>query len=85
MHLMKFKEKKIYLLVDPELLQMVHYGIDIVKVLHTPDLIVSVSMRPGNRRTDHTLRKRLRDAGDGQPLPLPLVHQDVIHCTGLEG
>lgn len=82
MMVMKVKGQNINLLVDPEFLQLVHYGIDSVKVLRAP--AVSVSVRPGNGCTDHTLRKRTRDAGDAQPLPLLLVHQDVIHYRETE-
>lgn len=85
MTVMKVKEQNIHLLVDPKFAQLLHYGIDSVKVLCAPAVSISIRVRPGNRRTDHVQRNRTRNAGDGQPLPLLRVQQDVIHCREADG
>lgn len=79
----KVKEQNIHLLVAPEFLELLHDGIDSVKVECAP--AVCVCVRPGNGSTDHTLRKHMRNAGDGQSRPLLFVHQDVIHCRETDG
>lgn len=84
MMVMKVTEHSTDLLVDPELLQLLHYGIESEQVLSAPGVGVSIRVGPGNRSADHTPRERAWNAGDGQPLPLQLVHQDVIHCTQME-
>lgn len=78
-HLRESLAKTEQLLVEPEVLQVQHHGVDSEEVLGLPALGLFVAAGPRDRPADHSSGERPWDIRDAQALPLRGVLQDVVH------